>query len=193
MTKKGLRTSRIRRRFARLAAPLLIAFILWSAGLIAFALSLRHPTSGAAAGKADAIVVLTGSAGRVQAGISALENGLGERLLISGVNPDLAPSIIRAAIGAESEKTRCCVDLGPAARDTEGNAREAVSWAEAHGYRSLLVVTSDWHMKRALIEFRRGDHDLRLLPLPVSAETGAWRILVEYNKYLMARLRALLS
>lgn len=180
-------------RIGRLTALCAVAFAAWAIGLAVFLAALARPAMMPDPGSVDGIVVLTGAAGRVQAGLEALERGVGRRLLVSGVNPDLAPEIIRSAIGGSGESAACCIDLGDRARNTEGNAAEALAWADRHGYRSLAIITSDWHMMRALVEFRRLDPARRLVPVPVAGHASGFRIVAEYNKYLVARARAALG
>lgn len=171
-------------------------------GLFQFADSVRQYSTGPAAGRADAIVVLTGGAARISDAVDLLEEGHGARLLITGVHPDNTPNTLaRFAPGREALFT-CCVDLGYMALNTVGNAKEARNWARDRGYRSLIVVTSDYHLPRSLNELRREMPEAILIPHPVAAERLSvetwWRdprtarlLLSEYAKYLMslARLR----
>ena len=89
----------------------------------------------------------------------------------------------------------CCVDLGFEAEDTVGNARETAEWVRSHDYQSLIVVTSDYHMPRAMLELRAALPGVQLIAYPVrSVELDAghwWRsksnarfIVIEYSKYL---------
>lgn len=180
-------------RWRRMLCAIGIAAFFWLIGFIVFLVMMSRPIDELAPGSVDGIVVLTGGSGRVQAGIAALERGVGKRLLVSGVNPDLAPGVIRSAIGGSQDIAACCIDLGDRARDTEGNAAEALAWADRQGYRSLAVITSDWHMLRAMVEFRRIDPERRIVPIPVEGGAGPLRLVLEYNKYLYARARALLG
>jgi uncharacterized SAM-binding protein YcdF (DUF218 family) len=147
---------------------------------------------------ADAVVALTGAGGgRLTTAMALLERGAGARLLITGVNQAATDEDVRRVVAASEDKFDCCVDLDRAARSTVGNAREAAAWAHAHGYRSLLVVTSDFHMARSLLELDRAfaDDPVILHPYPVRAPDGgaaAWwrdptaarRLMVEYVKFL---------
>lgn len=127
-------------------------------------------------------VVLTGGQGRVDAGVRLLAEGRARRLLISGVNPRTTEAAIRRAVapavvrnGGDGERQRleglftCCVQLGRSALDTVGNARETRDWATARGLDRLLVVTSDYHMPRALLELRRALPGTALTPWPVTS------------------------
>ena len=118
---------------------------------------------------ADAIVALTGpSAERVNAAIRLLEQGKGERVLISGVNREVRRRELRELVPGSSRLFNCCVDLGFEAEDTVGNAQEIAAWARAKGYDHLIVVTSDYHMPRSLVEIRGQLPGVKLIPYAVS-------------------------
>jgi uncharacterized SAM-binding protein YcdF (DUF218 family) len=167
------------------------AFVVLVAFVAGFALFVREARSFAPNGatSADGIVVLTGGPGRVATGVSLLEAERGERLLISGVNPGSPVSDIASAAGASEALFACCVDVGPTAADTEGNAIETAQWAAARGYDRLIVVTSDYHMPRALLELQAAMPDTRLVahavpaPAPWRNPDEARRWLTEYVKY----------
>ena len=82
----------------------------------------------------------------------------------------------------------CCVTLGFAATDTRGNAEETTEWALENNIKSLRLVTSDWHMRRAAVELRRElPSDVRLVEDAVRSEPSLWLLFVEYHKWLVSR------
>ena len=139
--------------------------------------------------RADAIVALTGGEGRVVTAVQLLRDGRGGRLLISGVNPGSPPEDIARAAGAPAELFNCCIDTGEEAVDTRGNAREAAAWAARNEYATLIIVTNDFHMPRALLELQAAMPDTRLIayaaptPPPWSSPGEARRWLQEYAKF----------
>ncbi|MFN3502851.1 MAG: YdcF family protein [Allorhizobium sp.] len=150
--------------------------------------------------KADAIVVLTGGYQRIEQAIDLLKRGYGERLLISGVNPATTAGQIRKATRTSPDLFDCCVDIGYAAIDTIGNANETAIWIRDKGYRSILVVTSNYHLSRSLMELRRSDPDTEFIGYPVvnaDLKTRAWysepdamrTMLAEYGKTVIAYVR----
>ncbi len=177
------------RRHRALALLPLAALMAWSGGFLWFARSIPAAADLPAGIHADGVVVLTGSAGRIAAGLEVLKAGGAKRMLVSGVNPGLSTSALRSAIPVDEALFRCCIDLGRAARNTAGNAEEAIRWARAHHLRSLAIVTADWHMRRSLLEFSRFGNAPTLHPLPVRSRAGIGRLFVEYNKYLAAWVR----
>jgi uncharacterized SAM-binding protein YcdF (DUF218 family) len=147
----------------------------------------------------DGIVALTGGASRITDAIELLAAGRGKRLLISGANPATNSHEI-SRLNPEFEKwVRCCVDFDRSV-NTLGNAIEIRKWAERRGFQSLVVVTSNYHMPRALAEIRHQIPQATLMPFPVVAErqrAGPWwsnaptmRLMIsEYVKLIFARLR----
>jgi uncharacterized SAM-binding protein YcdF (DUF218 family) len=149
--------------------------------------------------RSDGIVVLTGGAGRVELALRLLAEGRAGRLLVSGTGRGELPDLIAAAglnptVSAHVSPGQ--VTLGRGARSTRGNARETADWAAAHGLGSLIVVTSGYHMRRALWELRRTLppsvvlHPAPLVPhLPDGQDQVPLRLLAsEYAKWLGAML-----
>ena len=101
---------------------------------------------------ADGIVVLTGGNSRVTDALELLASGRGKRLLITGVNPGTTTGDIAPRSRRLRSRLACCVDLDYSALNTLGNAVQARQWAVEHGFHSLIVVTSAYHMPRALAE-----------------------------------------
>jgi uncharacterized SAM-binding protein YcdF (DUF218 family) len=168
-------------------------------GFVLFATSvMRDPVD--VTETADGIVVLTGGEARIQAGAKLLREGRGKRLLISGVNRHTTRDDVLRISGLDSKTFVCCVDLGYEALDTVGNADEARTWANSHGYTQLILVTSSYHMPRSLAELALAMPDVRIIPHTVTPrnfpETGWWLhvqttrlLLSEYLKYLPAAAR----
>lgn len=186
----------------RVILSIAILGIAWAIGLIVFVATLPD-SEGDAAVKADGIVVYTGLGGaRVATAMALMGDGAGSRLLISGVNPEISRDELAKLWPGEIAAFDCCVDLGLEARSTEGNALEVRDWARDHGFGSLILVTSDYHMPRALLETRAKLPDIAIIAHPVESgllgangkpETvDAWRKLaLEYTKFLAVRVRTL--
>lgn len=185
----------------RLLAAIVIAVLLWGVGLFAFADRVRAITPPPEPAAADGIVALTGpSAERINAAVRLLEQGKAERLLVSGVNREVRREELRALTPGSSRLFDCCVDLGFDAEDTMGNAQEIAAWARAKDFDSLIVVTSDYHMPRSLLEIRGMAPEVALTAHAVrtpSLDSDRWwrspgdarRMALEYNKYLVVLAR----
>ncbi|MEX0299342.1 MAG: YdcF family protein [Kordiimonas sp.] len=171
--------------FIRFIAYLVIA---WALGFALFFFRLPNAVPPSSL-KADAIVVLTGGKGRLEAGITLLENGSGEKLLISGVHPDVLKQELISLTGASSSLFNCCVDLDYAAGNTLGNAQETALWASKHNYKKLILVTADYHIQRSVILFRQALPETEVLPYPVSSDIGPLMLAREYSKYLVTLIQ----
>lgn len=117
--------------------------------------------------RSDAIVALTGGAQRIEDALDLLARGYGDRLLITGVNARIGREEIKRLSPKQRELVECCVDLDYRALNTVGNAREIRRWARAHRFRSLIVVTSNYHLPRALAELEAALPDIRKTPYAV--------------------------
>jgi len=174
--------------------PIATAMVAVLAGFVAFVASLPEPGS-ARVESADGIVALTGEGGRLVPAMDLLEDGLGQRLLISGVNPSTTKGSLKNLLHG-GELFDCCVDLGFSALDTRGNAEETARWARDHHYKSLIIVTVDYHMPRSLVEFGSEMPEVKLIPYPVAdaIDSPNWltvrRLGSEYFKYLASSVRA---
>jgi uncharacterized SAM-binding protein YcdF (DUF218 family) len=152
---------------------------------------------------ADGIVVLAGGASRISDGIELLAGGRGQRLLISGANRSTTIEEISRRNPEFGRWVRCCVDFDRSL-NTLGNAIEIRRWAERRGFRSLIVVTSNYHMPRAIVEIAHQVPEATLVPFPVISErlrAEPWwtnaattkLLLSEYLKYIVAQLRIRLN
>ncbi|MFP3920387.1 MAG: YdcF family protein [Dichotomicrobium sp.] len=117
--------------------------------------------------KADAIVVLTGGESRVTEAVRLLASERGRRLLISGVHPKTTGAMLRRVNPEARRLFDCCIDLDRNARDTIENADGTRRWLAQRRFRSVIVVTSSYHMPRGLVELRRALPELKLIPYPV--------------------------
>ncbi|PTQ13334.1 hypothetical protein CLG96_04340 [Sphingomonas oleivorans] len=170
---------------ARIVAFLLLVYLL---GFPLFAVTLPTPAGN---GPTDAIVVLTGGRGRVQHGLALLEARRARRMLVSGVDRRVKPHELAAQYGVPNGLIDCCVDLGHESVDTRSNAEETAEWLRGRRYRSVRLVTTDWHMPRARFELGRLlDPDVRLVADPVPSQPGLLDLVREYNKYLLRRIAA---
>ena len=170
---------------ARILAFLIIIYAL---GFALFAVTLGEPAAPDTP-MVDAIVVITGGKGRIEHATALLAEGKGKRLLIAGADPAVRKADLVRRLGGKQKLFECCVDLGSESVDTRSNAEEAKRWLERRHYKSLRLVTSDWHMRRARYEFNRHiDRDIRIIPDAVRTEPNFMTLFAEYNKYLLRRI-----
>jgi uncharacterized SAM-binding protein YcdF (DUF218 family) len=196
----GLKAAVRRRRITSVTVKLVVlgilALVLGFAGFI----WLLPSQEIALDRNADGIVVLTGGTSRVADALELLGSGRGKRLLITGVNPGTTTADIARQTVDYGRLLNCCVDLDYSALNTLGNAVQARRWALDHDFKSLIVVTSAYHMPRALAELAHQLPDAALIPYPVVSDRlriEPWwsnsettkLVLSEYLKYLFAKVR----
>ncbi len=167
----------------RIVALLVLA---WVGGFLWFSLSLRDPAPLGM--RTDAVVVLTGGAGRLSRGLAVLEAGSARRMLVSGVDRQTTRRQLAAAAGLNVKRLRT-TDLGYEAVDTRSNAEETARWVQRNRFGSIRLVTSAGHMRRARLELARVlPAGVRVVPDSVPVEPQAPTIATEYTKYLVRRL-----
>ncbi len=188
-----------RRRARAFRAALLLgglAVLGWIGGFIWFAQNIPMTTPDSPA-PTDAIVVLTGGSGRLHEGLDLLASGKGKKLFVSGVYRGVDVAALLRVSQQEPGNLECCINLGYQAGNTHGNADETARWMTEQGYKSLRLVTANYHMRRSLLEFRRTMPWADIYPHPIRPNTVAiqewWRsagatrlLLSEYAKYLIA-------
>ena len=192
----AVRTRRLRSALLRLlacgAAVLIVGF-----GVFVWYLPSRQIVLDR---DADGIVVLTGGTSRVNDALELLAAHRGKRLLITGVNTGTTTADIAREIPNYKSLLTCCVDLDYSALNTLGNATQARLWATDHSFRSLIVVTSAYHMPRALAELEHQLPHAALIPFPVLSDRlriEPWwsngdttkLVMSEYLKFLFAKVR----
>ncbi len=194
------RRSRLRRGIVAAGGLILAVMALgFVVGFLRFAAGLQEAETPPAR-HADALVVLTGGTDRVSDAIDLLANGQADRLLITGMNPTTSPESLARRLPRIRNLVDCCVTLGYQALDTSGNAAETAAWVRANHFRSLIVVTSNYHMPRALAEIGGKLSGVELLAYPVVSEHAKARswwmsphrtrlIAFEYVKYLAVLAR----
>ena len=178
-----------------------LAVLGYALGFVLFVSNL--PSAPKELPRADGIVALTGGGERLDVAVALFENGVGKRLLISGVSQETTKETLGKMSGG-SLRFACCADIGYAAEDTHGNAVEAANWTRLNRFDSLVIVTSRYHMPRALHEFSAVLPDVTLIAHPVDQPGidlgGWWRhprtiqlLHREYVKYLASLVTTRLS
>jgi len=169
----------------RLSALLVLLYAL---GFLLFAVTLGDPAPDTAA-RSDAAVVLTGGSGRIEHGIEVLRDRKARRLLVAGADPAVTKADLARHIRGSKRWLGCCVDLGSESVDTRSNAEEAHRWLVKGRHKSLRLITSDWHMRRARYEFRRVlGPDYHIITDAVRTEPRFLTLFGEYNKYVLRRI-----
>lgn len=177
----------------------LFLFVLFIIGFLVFANGIDREQSEPQQ-SADGIAVLTGGVSRIDRAMALLAAGKAKRVLITGVNRTTTVDELKQLASRGDQYFTCCVDIDKEARNTIDNATETSEWVALHRYRSIIVVTSNYHMPRALAELARVMPGVTLIPYSVVDNNvhldrwwtypGTTRLLLsEYQKYLPALAR----
>ena len=157
-------------------------FLVWALGFIWFAFALPQPADRV---RTDAVVVPPGGGGRIAQGLSVLDAGLAKRMLVTGVDREVKPDEFAAEFGVDKAVLDCCITLGFAAVDTRSNAAETAQWVEDNKVRSLRLVTTDWHMRRAASELSRAiPGNITVVRDAVPSNPNLGSLFLEYHKLL---------
>jgi uncharacterized SAM-binding protein YcdF (DUF218 family) len=165
--------------------------LLWGGGFGLFLATMPGPLDDR---RTDAIVVPTGGAGRIDRGLTLLQRHAAKRMLVTGVAPEVTPNELAAEYRVSPALMACCVDLGHEAVDTRSNGEETAGWLREHGYKTVRLVTSNWHLRRARLEMvnATGD-DITVLGDGVASKPRFLTLLAEYNKLIVRRAALLLG
>ncbi len=146
--------------------------------------------------KADAIVVLTGGRGRIEEGLRLYGEKKSRWLLLIGVDPSVQKGdLIKGGYG---EKHGEGIVLEKVSRNTLENAFYSRDLIIRKDIRSVILITSRYHMKRATLIFRNLlPKDVAIHPWPVDSrnlkerwwnDMGSFRLLFsEFYKYVLFR------
>lgn len=165
--------------------------LVWVLGFLWFAVTLPQPAGEVSA---DAVIVPTGGAGRIAQGLQVLEDGQAKTMLVTGVDPEVTPEEFAAEFEVPDAQMACCVTLGYVAVDTRGNASETADWVEERQVKSLRLVTTDWHMRRAAAELDRTlPSDVKVVRDAVPSEPSMASLFLEYHKLLASRIAGIVG
>ena len=165
--------------------------LIYLLGYAVFAVMLPRPAGD---GQTDGIVVLTGGPGRIERGLDLLQRQRARRMLISGVARTVRPVELAARYPDRAALFKCCIDLGRESVDTRSNAEEVARWMEKRKFRSVRLVTTDWHMPRARFELSRQLADeAEVIGDAVESNPSFRQLFTEYNKYLLRRAAVLVG
>lgn len=190
---------RKRRIFGPLLIVALIIGLVWSGGFLAFTTLVPSQVEDHIT-VTDGIVVLTGGTKRLNTGLGLLSEHKAKKLLISGVYHGVELEELLSLSKESPQELECCVDIGHEADNTRGNARETSDWVANKGFKSVRLVTANYHMPRSLLEFSYYLPYTTIVAHPVFPEhvkvdqwwrwPGTASLLVgEYNKFLLVWLR----
>lgn len=188
------------RRLFRLCLLVLLLASLWGAGLTWFVQTLPTPPDTRQIAHTDGMIVLTGGTGRLKIALDLLTERKADHLFITGVYRGVEVSELLRLSHQTPKEMACCITLDYEADDTIGNARQSAAWVRRTGMKSIRLVTSDYHIRRSLMEFRMAMPDITIIPHAVTpphlnllewwqSEKLFGLMASEYSKFLFVSLR----
>ena len=176
----------------------IVPTLIWACGLIIFTGSICSMVTIKNPERTDAMIVLTGGANRVSRGFDLLARGKAQYLLISGVHKDAKLNELVKIWGSKRTLPDCCITLGREAENTIGNSIEAQKWVARNKVKTVRLITANYHMPRALVEFRHTLPGITIIPDPVipknfnPRQSEFWKItFTEYHKLILSTVRVL--
>ena len=173
-------------------AIIFLLLLLWIGGFGIFILDILISRPAQPDKKTEAIIVLTGGHNRIETGLSLWEKSLSQNLFITGVHDSVTKEEIIAMWTRDTILPACCLTLGHNATTTIENALETRAWIKEQNIKTIRLVTSAYHMRRALLEFNHAIKNVEIIPHTVREKEEVWRtqyfwqvLFGEYNKILL--------
>lgn len=178
-----------------------IAAMLWFVGFVAFNNTIYNPKR-LVMKKTDAIVVLTGGKNRINVAKNLFNDGMAEKMFISGVSKKASIDDVIAQGGADALYKEN-IEIGQEAKNTVENAIEVDEWIKKNDIKSIRLVTSNYHMPRSIEELKAKNKDVEIVVHPVFSDNVSkkwWKqagsfmfIANEYNKFLFAWVKNVIT
>lgn len=178
--------------FSRFLYIIFLIIFIWLLGFVVFLSKISNEEINLEE-KADAIIVLTGAKGRIDAGLHLLSFDYGKHLFISGVGQNVPLKDLSKFLSSFSseyvESLKSSITLDHFADSTIGNASESLEWVRKNNYKKIILVTSNYHMPRSLWLFRNSMPDIEIIPYPVVNNINYQQAFLEYNKFLVCLIK----
>jgi len=160
-----------------------LVLLVWLLGFFGFALFLPRPAGHE---HTDGVIALTGAPGRIARGLSVLRAAEAPRMLVSGVDSEVTEAQFAGEYTVPPGLFACCLTLGYESFDTRSNAHEAAAWVARYRIKSVRLVTTDWHMRRAAFDLKRaGPNQLVIVEDAVPSHPSMKMLFIEYNKFVV--------
>ncbi len=153
------------------------------------------------------IVILTGGTNRIKDGLNIIDGFqkfkiIDFKILVSGTGKGFTKSSLVKQISPDFNRKliECCIFLDSVSKNTFTNAIETSKWARKNDVKEFILITSNYHMPRAILEFKNIMPNKIIYTFPItpkkhniekwlkSNETFSL-ILKEFCKYIVANLR----
>ena len=153
------------------------------------------------------IVILTGGANRIKDGLKIIQDfknskNINYKILVSGTGMGFTKSSLKKKLGPNfnSQLIQCCIDLDGVSKNTLTNASETFKWTSKNDIKEFILITSNYHMPRAILEFKNVMPNLKIYTYAISPkkhDIENWLssfqtfslVFTEYCKFIIAGLR----
>ena len=158
--------------------------------------------------RASNIVILTGGSNRIKDGLKIINNFnkldlKNIKLLISGTGKGFTKLSVNKILSKKIDFysfIKCCIELDSKSKNTYSNAIQTKKWADKNNINQFILITSNYHMPRALLELREQIPSIKIFEYPINPtkhEIKNWiysfetffLVFVEYSKYQLAKIR----
>ena len=153
------------------------------------------------------IVILTGGTNRIKDGLKIIKDFkipkiIKYKILVSGTGMGFTKSSLKKKLGPNfnSHLIQCCIELDSVSKNTLTNASETFKWTSKNDIKEFILITSNYHMPRAILEFKNVMPNLKIYTYgitPKKHDIENWLssyqtfnlVFIEYCKYIVASLR----
>ena len=157
--------------------------------------------------KSANIVILTGGTNRIKDGLNIINHfdkskRTNFKILVSGTGKGFSKNSLIKQIGPNfnPKLIECCIYLDSVSKNTFTNAIETSKWANRNDLKEFILITSNYHMPRAILEFKNvmPNHKIYTFPItPRKHNIKEWMssyetfslIFKEFCKYIVSNLR----
>ena len=144
-------------------------------------------------------IVLTGGDNRVKKSLKiffSIKNK-NKNLFISGVGQGFNKKTLKKLTQKKPHDNKiidCCIQIEGISRNTFSNAVESLKWVKSKKINSFVLLTNNYHMPRAMLEFKSIFNDIKITPYVFIDENKIWwktkiNYISEYFKYKLTYLR----
>ncbi len=153
------------------------------------------------------IVILTGGTNRIRDGLKIIDNfdtskKINFKILVSGTGKGFSKSSLRKQLGPNFNPNliECCIELDSISKNTYTNASETFKWSKKNNVKELTLITSNYHMPRAYLEFKNRMPDFKIYTFTITPAKHIIKnwlssyqtfslVFKEYCKFIIANLR----
>ena len=153
------------------------------------------------------IVILTGGTNRIKDGLKIVKyfkksKKHNYKILVSGTGTGFTKNSLKNKLGSNfnPQLIQCCIDLDNVSKNTITNATETFKWTQKKDIKEFILITSNYHMPRAYLEFKNIMPNLKIHTYEISPKNHDienWLnsyqtfglVFTEYCKYIVASLR----